>query len=163
MAADGTMDPTIPVAPVRAFADPPHVDAAVELLAASPLGAIAFGFTSSAYVIGGDGEAAMIGRGFYEQAGFEVTSAGPCDLPSDQWAITPEGLHDHVLAAAPDGAEAVVIGGNGFRAVGAIEALEEALGRPVLTANQVLLRAALRAAGGEAPQVEGYGRLFTLA
>src|SRR5688500_16224722 len=52
MAAGGGMDPTIPLAPVRAFAEPPHVDDAVELLAAAPVQAIAFGFTSSAYVIG---------------------------------------------------------------------------------------------------------------
>src|SRR6185295_9940620 len=47
---------------VRAFAEPPHVDHATELLAAAPIHAIGFGFTSSAYVIGGDGEAAMVER-----------------------------------------------------------------------------------------------------
>ena len=56
------MDPTIPLAPVKAFAEPPHVDDAVELLAAAPLHAIAYGFTSSAYVIGMEGEAEMIAR-----------------------------------------------------------------------------------------------------
>jgi maleate isomerase len=54
------MDPTLPLATVRAFAEPPHVDDATELLAAAPIHAIAFGFTSSARVIGGDGEAAML-------------------------------------------------------------------------------------------------------
>src|SRR5688572_8868827 len=62
MAAGGAMDSTIPLAPVRAFAEPPDVDDAAELLAASPLDAITFGFTSSAYVIGVDGEAEMIAR-----------------------------------------------------------------------------------------------------
>ena len=61
-AADGKMDPTIPLAPVRAFAEPPHIDEAAELLAAAPLNAIGYGFTSSAYVIGAEGEAAMISR-----------------------------------------------------------------------------------------------------
>ncbi len=37
MAAEGVMDPTIPLAPVRAFAEPPHLDNAAELLAAAPL------------------------------------------------------------------------------------------------------------------------------
>jgi hypothetical protein len=36
--------------PVRAFADPPLVDDAAELLASAPLHAIAYGFTSSSYV-----------------------------------------------------------------------------------------------------------------
>ena len=62
MAAGGVMDPAIPLAPVREFAQPPHVDNAAELLAAAPLNAIAYGFTSSAYVIGVEGEAEMIAR-----------------------------------------------------------------------------------------------------
>jgi hypothetical protein len=62
MAAGGAMDPTIPLAAVRAFAQPPHVDNAAELLAAAPLNAIAYGFTSSAYMIGVEGEARMIAR-----------------------------------------------------------------------------------------------------
>jgi maleate isomerase len=46
-----------------------------------------------------------------------------------------------------------------LRAVGVIQALEEDLGIPVLTANQVLLWHLLRLAGTHAP-VAGYGRLF---
>ena len=52
MRAGGVMDPTIALEPVRAFADPPLVDDAAELLAAAPLHAIGFGFTSSSYVRG---------------------------------------------------------------------------------------------------------------
>lgn len=62
MRPGGTMDPTIPLAPVRAFAEPPYVDEAVDQLAAAPLAAIAYAFTSSAYVIGVSGEAAMLER-----------------------------------------------------------------------------------------------------
>ena len=51
-AAGGLMDPTIALEPVRAFADPPLVDDAAELLAAAPLHAIGFAFTSSSYVRG---------------------------------------------------------------------------------------------------------------
>jgi maleate isomerase len=206
MAPGGAMDATIPLAPVRAFAEPPFVDDAAALAAEAPLDAIAFGFTSSGYVIGAGGEAAMIarlegrtrgipvvapctaalaalralgagrlavvsppwfddelsalGRRFYESAGFEVVMSAACDLPSDQRAITPEGLHAWALAHVPDAADAVVIGGNGFRAVGAIEVMEADLGRPVLSANQVLLWAALAAAGADPGEVAGYGRLF---
>jgi maleate isomerase len=206
MAAGGAMDPTIPLAPVRAFAEPPHVDAAADLLAAAPLDAIAYGFTSSAYVIGADGEAEMVarleqrtrgipvvatcaaavqallalgasriaavdppwfddelsrlGRRYYESAGFAVIHSGPCGLPSDQAKITPGDLHGWVTEHTPAEAEAIVIGGNGFRAVGAIAALEEDLGRPVVTANQALLWAALQAANADPSAVRGYGRLF---
>jgi maleate isomerase len=209
MAGGGGMDPTIPHAAVRAFAEPPHLDAAAELLAAAPLQAIAYGFTSSAYVLGAQSEADMIerlqqrtrgipvvatcaaavdglralgarrialfdppwfdadltglGRRYYESAGFEVLEAAPCGLPSDQTQIAPGEVHAWIAEHAPAGAEAMVVGGNGFRAVGVISALEQELGRPVLTANQVLLWAALRAAGADTGSVAGYGRLFTRA
>ena len=208
MAAGGTMDPTIPLAPVRAFSEPPHLDEATELLAAAPLHAIAYGFTSSAYVIGLEGEAQMVARlqrlsrgipvvvtcgaaveglrvlgarrialidppwfdaelnglgaRYYESAGFEVVYSSPCGLPSDQEEITPSELHawvsEHVSSSDPD---AIVFGGNGFRTVGVIAALEEDLGRFVLTANQVLLWAALRMTDAGAGSVSDYGRLFS--
>ena len=41
---------------IRAFADPPYVDDAVELLAAAPLDSIAYGFTSSSYLLGPEGD-----------------------------------------------------------------------------------------------------------
>ncbi|MEU6894674.1 maleate cis-trans isomerase [Streptomyces sp. NPDC046557] len=200
------MDPTIPLAPVRAFAEPPHVDDAAELLAAAPVDVLAFAFTSSAYVIGSDAEAAMLDRlstrahglpvvgtcsatvralrslgarrialvdppwfsdelnrlglDYYEAAGFDVVYAAPCSLSSGQQLVRPADLHDWVAAHVPSDAEAVVIGGNGFRAVGAVEAMERTLRRPVLAANQVLLWAALRAAGNPDAGIDGYGQLF---
>jgi maleate isomerase len=206
MAAAGVMDPTIPLAPVRAFAEPPHVDDAAELLAAAPLDAIVYGFTSSAYVIGVEGEAEMIarldrrtrgipvvaacaaaveglrvlgarrialfdppwfdtelndlGRRYYESAGFEVVYSAPCGLASEQTRITPADLHAWVSEHVPSDADAIVIGGNGFRAVGAIAALEEDLGRPMVTANQALLWAALRVSDADTSSVTDYGRLF---
>jgi maleate isomerase len=208
MAAGGVMDPTIPLAPVRAFSEPPHLDHATELLAAAPIHAIAYGFTSSAYVIGLEGEAQMVARlqrltlgipvvvtcgatveglrvlgarrialidppwfdaelnglgaRYYESAGFEVVYYSPCGLPSDQKEITPSELHawvsEHVSSTDAD---AIVFGGNGFRTVGTIAALEEDLGRSVLTANQVLLWAALRMSDADAGSVSDYGRLFS--
>jgi maleate isomerase len=62
----------------------------------------------------------------------------------------------------PDEAQGVFIGGNGFRAAGAIDALEHAIGRPVLTSNQVLLWSLLACAEATF-EVTGYGRLFAQA
>ena len=84
-----------------------------------------------------------------------------CDLASDQTRITPADLYGWLCGHTPADAEAVVIGGNGFRAVGAIAALEQTLERPILTANQALLWAAVKTAGGDPSTVEGYGRVFT--
>jgi maleate isomerase len=208
MGVGGAMDPTIALGPVRAFADPPHVDDAAELLAAAPLDAIGFGFTSSAYLIGLDGERAMIerlerrthgipvvatcaatvdalhslgvsglslvnppwfdaqlneaGRDYYQSAGFGVLYAQPCRLPSSQHQITPGHLYSWIVESVPEASEALVIGGNGFRAVGVIDALESHLGKPVLSANQALFWAALKAAGETPGTVKGYGRIFSL-
>jgi maleate isomerase len=59
----------------------------------------------------------------------------------------------------------VFIGGNALRAIGVIAALEEdvrrPVRRPVLTANQVSLRYALRAGGAEV-RVDDYVQLFKM-
>ncbi len=73
--------------------------------------------------------------------------------------VAPREVFDVVVAHTPKAAQAVFIGGNGMRAVGTIEALEKKLGRPVLTANQIILWQAL-AAMGEARRVVRYGRIF---
>ena len=205
MRQGGAMDPTIALEAVRAFAQPPGVDAAVELLSLAPLDVIGFGFTSSAYAIGRDGEvdmcarltdragglpvvasgAAMVdaalslgahrvfvvsppwfdaqlvelGSQYFASAGLDVVAAASAVLPSDQRSIAPAPLHAWVVANTPQDAEVVVIGGNGFRAVGIIEAVERDLDRPVVTANQALFWACATRAGSSA-QVVGYGRLF---
>jgi maleate isomerase len=199
------MDPTIADDPVRAFADPPLVDEAAELLAAAPLHAIVYGFTSSSYVRGAADDAALKSRleartrgipvtipcaaavaalsvlgakrlalisppwfSFemdqngarnFSSQGFEVVHSGPADLPSDQQAIQPRELYEWVRTHTPTSADAVFIGGNGFRAIGVIKALEEELGLAVLTANQVAFWHAQRLAGSRA-SVIGYGRIF---
>jgi maleate isomerase len=205
MAAGGQMDPTIPLAPVEAFIARPHIDAAVELLAGAPLDAMGIAFTSSAYVVGAEREAAAIERlasssngipvvdtcasavqglralgaerlalvsppwfdgklddlgvAYFASQGLHVVAHGPCPLPSSQAKITPAHLYDAVLTSTPDTAEAVFIGGNGFRSVGVIAALESALERPVLTANQALLWGLLHTVGADV-RISGYGRLL---
>jgi maleate isomerase len=202
----GAMDPTIADDPVRAFADPPLVDDAAELLASAPLHAIVYGFTSSSYVRGAADDAklkacletrtrgipviipcaaaitaltalgakrlALIsppwfsaemdrqGVRYFQSEGFEVVYNSPADLPSDQQAIEPSPLYEWVRTHTPKSAEAVFIGGNGFRAIGTIKALEETLGRPVLTANQVAFWQALALSGARV-SVVNYGQIFS--
>ena len=76
MGARGGMDPTIGLEPVKRFAEPPELDDAAELLAAAPLHVIAYGFTSSAYVIGAGGEADMVRRLGRRTRGIPVVT--PC-------------------------------------------------------------------------------------
>jgi maleate isomerase len=99
------------------------------------------------------------GVSYFQSQGLDVVYSGPADLPSDQQAIQPDQLYDWVRSHVPKNAEAVFIGGNGFRAIGVIKALEDSLDRAVLTANQVAFWCALRLSGTRAP-VKSYGRIF---
>jgi maleate isomerase len=111
-----------------------------------------------------------LGVAYFRNQGFEVVYANQMRLrgfsvakPTDPLRkfteIYPAELYAFARTEVPATAEAVFFGGNGFRAIGMIAALEEELGRPVLTGNQVVFWNALRQAGVRAP-VNGYGRVF---
>ena len=72
--------------------------------------------------------------------------------------MTPDQIFDWVTTHTPDNADAAVIGGSGFRATGAIAAIEAPLGRPVLSANQAAFWLALRLSG-IADALNGYGQI----
>ncbi|MFD9635943.1 maleate cis-trans isomerase family protein [Streptomyces violascens] len=210
MRAGGEMDEKIPHDPVRAFVEPPFLDQAVELVAASPLHALTLGFTSSSYVLKAQGEEALYerlapftrglpitgttraaraafhalgahrialvnppwfdntlsgqGADYFREFGFDVVHHGPCGLPSDQKAITPDNLSAWIrTTVASHRPDAVLVAGNGIRAVGTIKPLEEELGFHVITANQVILWHALHLADAAhlAADITDYGHLFT--
>jgi maleate isomerase len=157
----------------RTFADPPHPDDATALLTALPMQAIAFAFTTTGYILGPDGSRRWRPAWKSVQMAFprfDVVYANQMGLrglslaqPTDPWRkfteIYPAELYEWARTRVPSEAEAVLFSGNGFRAIGVIAALEEDLGRPVLTANQVAFWYALRQASVHA-SMNGYGRLF---
>ncbi len=90
------------------------------------------------------------------------------DLPPERlypegmgFAQDVEALYAQIRAACPRDADGVLIIGTGFRCIGIIDALEQDLARPVITANQASLWHCLRLAGVRAT-VEGYGKLFSI-
>jgi maleate isomerase len=126
------------------------------LTALKALGARRLAFVNPPWV---DASTTKGGAAYFGGAGLEVVLAESADLPNSQRDVQPGTIYEWTRGHVPESADAIFIGGNGFRAVGAIEALEEDLGRPVLTANQVILWHALRLAGANA-RVSGYGRIF---
>ena len=72
-----------------------------------------------------------------------------------------EPLYTQIRSACPKDADGVLIGGTGFRCVGILEALEQDLQRPVVSANQASLWHCLRRTGFHA-KIDGYGSLLRL-
>jgi maleate isomerase len=101
------------------------------------------------------------GEAYFAHQSIDVISATPSGPSGGPLTITAAAMADAVKElVANTGAQAVFIAGNGQRAIGAIDYIEEALGITVLTANQVLLWACLDGTGLR-NRVSGYGRLFT--
>lgn len=100
-----------------------------------------------------------LGAAYFEDKGFRVVASMSADLANDPDRIEPAAVQDWASRKVTRDAEAVFIGGNGFRAARAIEPLEAKIGRLVLESNQVLLWRLLAHAGAEFA-IRGYGRLF---
>jgi maleate isomerase len=100
-----------------------------------------------------------LGAAYFQSTGFDVVSSASAALSQDPRRIDAAAVYEWTSRNVGGDAEAVFIAGNGFQAAGAIGALEATLGRPVLTANQVLLWNLLAETGATC-EVGGYGRLF---
>ena len=100
-----------------------------------------------------------LGAAYFQNQGIDVLSHGQAKLRDDYGDMTPDQIFDWVTTHTPDNADAAVIGGSGFRATGAIAAIEAPLGRPVLSANQAAFWLALRLSG-IADALNGYGQIF---
>lgn len=104
-------------------------------------------------------EANAQGKDYFRNQGFEIVF---CDRIAPERPFTevpPAEVYEWVKTNVPRQAEAAFIGGNGLRAVGTVQALEQSLGRPVLTANQVVFWKALQVVSARSKPTQ-YGRIF---
>ena len=96
-----------------------------------------------------------------ESDGFEILA--PCCLgledDGDIARVAPESLFEIAVDICPPEAEALFLSCTALRAIGIIERLEERLGIPVLSSNQVMFWQSLREAGCSMP-VSGFGTIF---
>lgn len=112
---------------------------------------------------------------YYEDHGFEPAARLRHD-PGPKWRDFPPGdlyrlglgfgqevnsLYEQIKASCPAAADEVLIVGTGFRCVAILDALEQELKRPVLSANQASLWHCLRLAGIRS-DVSGYGSLLKI-
>jgi maleate isomerase len=106
----------------------------------------------------GDDRAAR-GTAYFGQEGFIVVQAELAGVPEDPDLVEPDHVVDWASSHIDPDVDAVFVGGNGFRAAGAVATLEERLGCLVLESNQVLLWSAL-VATGVSVGLHGCGSLF---
>jgi maleate cis-trans isomerase len=98
---------------------------------------------------------------FLRRAGLRVTSMRSHDIVTAAEVGTLDGERLLAMAAAGDdpAAQALLLPDTALHTVGQVAALEQALGKPVLTANQVSAWEGLRLAGAR-PRCQGLGALF---
>jgi maleate isomerase len=106
-----------------------------------------------------DQELNEFGASYFRDQGLQVVMSASAELARDPDRIEPAAVVEWAARHVPDDADAVFIGGNGFRAARAINALERATGCAVLESNQVLLWNILAQSGATFP-IRGFGRLF---
>jgi len=118
---------------------------------------------------------AAAGVRYYEDHGFKPAAHLRYD-PGPKWRDVPPGdlyrhglgfeqevisLHEQIKASCPSAADGVLIAGTGFRCVAILDALEQELRRPVLSANQASLWHCLQLAGVRS-DVSGYGNILRI-
>jgi maleate cis-trans isomerase len=100
---------------------------------------------------------------FLDRAGFEVVRATSRDIytAAEVGTLPREELLAMAASGDDDRAEALMMPDTALHTAEHLDALEEHVGKPVLTANQVSAWEGLRLLGGHAPQ-PGLGTLFRL-
>ena len=120
-------------------------------------------------------EVLALGLRYFAEQGFDPVTQLRHD-PGRKWRDLPrselyahglgfeqdvEALYAQVKRACTDDADGVLLIGTGVRCVGIIDALEQDLARPVISANQASLWHCLRLAGVKA-SIAGYGKLLQI-
>jgi maleate isomerase len=112
-----------------------------------------------AYATPYDEELTERGRAHLTAHGFDVVGMARLQRVRNIYDETPARAYAVGRQADRPEAEAVFLSGTGMPTLAIIQALEDDLGKPVISAASAMMWAALRAAGVSA-QRPGYGRLF---
>lgn len=121
----------------------------------------ALGITRLSFVAPYVPEIVERGRRFFTECGFSVPSADGMDIDDDHaiGAVSLERVYEFTRKSVHRDADGVFISCTNLRSVGAIAALEQDLGIPVVSAVQASFWNALRTAGVN-DRVQGFGQLF---
>jgi maleate isomerase len=106
-----------------------------------------------------DEEMNELGCTYFQSEGFDVVASTSAELPNDPDQIEADEVVTWISRHVSDESQGLFVGGNGFRVAAAVERLEQHVGRPVLSSNQVLLWSLLGKLHVRTA-VSGYGSLF---
>ena len=106
-------------------------------------------------------ETTLEGKAHLEAHGFEVVRFANLEGVVNIYDVTAERAYRLARSVDSAEAEAVFLSGTGMPTLPVLEALEQDLGKPVLSSASAMMWHALRLAGVAAP-IAGYGRLLTL-
>ena len=106
-------------------------------------------------------EITLKGKAHLEEHGFEVVSHGRLENVTDIYEETAERAYRLGRAVDTPNAQAVFLSGTGMPTIKILEALEQDLGKPAISANSAMMWHALRLAGVR-HRVSGYGRLLAI-
>jgi maleate isomerase len=112
-----------------------------------------------AYATPYDADVTEQGRAHLVLHGFDVVSVARLDGVRNIYEETTERAYAVGRQADRADAEAVFLSGTGMPTLGMLQALEDDLGKPVISAASAMMWHALRVAGVKSPR-QGYGRLF---
>jgi len=106
-------------------------------------------------------EVTLQGKAHLEAHGFEVVSFANLPDVTNIYDETAERAYRLARIVDRDTAQAVFLTGTGMPTLPVLEALEQDLGKPVISSASAMMWHALRSAGVRQP-IPGYGRLLTL-
>jgi len=104
-------------------------------------------------------ETTLKGKAHLEACGFEVVNHGQLENVVNIYDETPERAYRLGRSIDRPNAQAVFLSGTGMPTISILEALEQDLGKPAISAASALMWHALRLAGVH-QKVPGYGRLL---
>jgi maleate isomerase len=106
-------------------------------------------------------EVTLQGKAHLEARGFEVVNFANLEGVRNIYETTAEDAYRLARSVDAADAEAVFLSGTGMPTVSVLEALEQDLGKPVISSASAMMWHALHAAGVGQP-IAGYGRLLTI-
>ena len=107
-------------------------------------------------------EITLKGKAHLEEHGFDVVSHGRLENVTNIYEQTAERAYRLGREVDSGKAQAVFLSGTGMPTIEILEALEQDLGKPAISANSAMMWHALRLAGVRHP-ISGYGRLLASA